>query len=84
MQMLPDLSERLAGLLERGIADMAAPDRDRLVAWLRLHARAELVDLPGDLTRWLARMPPDGMVAQYNRVRRLIRDCEHDICEEGC
>ena len=72
LQLLPDLSERLASELVHMISNVAEPCRSQLISMLKLQSQSDQVDLMSSLTGWLAGMKPEVMVLAYSRFRQLI------------
>ena len=72
LQLLPELSERLASELVHMIGNVAEPCRSQLISMLKLQSHSDQADLTSGLTGWLAGMKPEVMVIEYSRFRQLI------------
>ena len=72
LQLLPELSERLASELVHMLGDVAEPRRSQLISMLKLQSHSNQADLTSGLRGWLAGMKPEVMVFAYSRFRELI------------
>ena len=72
LQLLPELSERLASELVHMIGNVAEPGRSQLISMLKVQSHSDQADLTSSLTGWLAGMKPELMVIEYSRFRQLI------------
>jgi hypothetical protein len=79
MQLLPDLSERLASELTQMIGRVAEPYHQHVESMFTDVFHSDSVDLKGSLALWLAGMKPAAMVIRYNQLRQLIRVAEEII-----
>lgn len=73
---LPPLAQRLAAELADEISRVKEPYRTNLRAWINNLAGQEIIDLPFDLSVWLAGLGGPLMLEQYALIRKLCKEAK--------